>query len=468
MTAQSWRIVRTELVRGVTPVALLATGASALVLLGAEASVWVGRWGALAEQVRVILLVLAPVAVAAGAWQGGREHRRRMPDLISSTSRRPLHGVLVACVSTTAGVWLGLAVAWLAAVLLVAPAATYAGGGWWWTLTVSLAGLAAASAVGVCVGRLIPGRLVAPVAGVVAFVVGGMATYRMDGLSWLVPALGHQSRGLSSLDTGFQLLQLSWFAALGATALVLAGANRKAVALLPATAAAIVAVPIIAGPGEARWHPDPAARDLVCTGDRGAEVCMTRVNAFLLEEAAPRVQALLRRWEDVPGGFDRAVDVAALAPETGPVVPDPATGGRTAALDVTGGLIVWNGKLVPEESTDVTIETVFGWNLPEVLIQGCAAVGRVDDAPVDIWAVSTVAEAWAGGNPDVGTVRVEADAEGDDEPAAETSRASAEIGDAQRLAALPADEQRAWMGTYLEAASTCDDETLLALRGELR
>ncbi|WP_166356196.1 ABC transporter permease [Phytoactinopolyspora limicola] len=467
MTMATWRIFRTEFVRGVAPVALVAMAGAAVVLLAAEASAWVGRWGALAEQIRVILLVLAPVAVTAGAWQGGREHRRRMPELTGTTSRPPFHAVFMAWGSTTVGVWLGLGVAWLVAVLLVAPNATYSGGSWWWTLVVSLLGLAAASAIGVCVGRLVPGRLVAPIAGVLMFVVGGVATGRSDGLSWVVPAMGYQSRGLSSLDTGFQLLQMGWFAALAATALVLAGAIRTSLAVVPAVLAAVVAVPIMTGPGDERWQPDPAARALVCAGERGAEVCLTRVNAFLMDEAAPRVQALLKRWDDVPGGFERAVDSSALSSDEWLIEPDGQTGRRTAVLDITGGLMTWDGGLIPEDDPGITIETVFGWNLPGVLIQSCETAGRFDDVPLEIWAVGTVAEEWAGGNPDVGTVRVSDVGPGEQPSSAETGPGP-EASAAQHLAALPEAEQKVWMGRYLEAASICDADTLLALGGELQ
>nr|WP_244161719.1 hypothetical protein [Micromonospora eburnea] len=49
---------------------------------------WAGRWAGLANYLRVSLLILCALMIAAGAWQSGRERRRDIDELIASTPAR--------------------------------------------------------------------------------------------------------------------------------------------------------------------------------------------------------------------------------------------------------------------------------------------------------------------------------------------------------------------------------------------
>lgn len=53
---------------------------------------WSTGWMALALAIREYLLLLWPLALAAGAWQGRREHRAKVGELFATTARPPPHG----------------------------------------------------------------------------------------------------------------------------------------------------------------------------------------------------------------------------------------------------------------------------------------------------------------------------------------------------------------------------------------
>ncbi|MGH8774108.1 MAG: hypothetical protein ACRDWI_02700 [Jiangellaceae bacterium] len=138
MTRLTWRVLRTELLRGVAAVAAAAFAISGAAMLYNETEDWAGRWAPLAEYLRgVMLMVLVPMVVAAGAWQAGRERRRRVEELLGSTARSLWRRVVVPWAAVTLGTWLGLFLVWLSGAVLVAPVATYPGRWWWLTLSVA-------------------------------------------------------------------------------------------------------------------------------------------------------------------------------------------------------------------------------------------------------------------------------------------------------------------------------------------
>ncbi|MGH8774109.1 MAG: hypothetical protein ACRDWI_02705 [Jiangellaceae bacterium] len=207
----------------------------------------------------------------------------------------------------TLGAFAGLLVVVGIGAALVAPVATHDGGGWWWVLALSFPGLAALTALGVAAGRLVPSRLTAPVAAIAcyALMVGAIDSGRFGGVVLLSPTLSNYDAPgyLLPLDIGFQ--QALWFAGLTATALVVVGARRKWLALIPAVVALAGAVPLVQQQG-GFWQQDPTALDLVCTED-APEVCLTQINAFLLDDVTEPFRQELARWEGVPGGPVRAV-----------------------------------------------------------------------------------------------------------------------------------------------------------------
>ncbi|HET6918398.1 MAG TPA: hypothetical protein VFI46_02915 [Jiangellaceae bacterium] len=443
-----WRALRTELLRGTAPYAALAFAASGAALLYNETEDWAGRWAPLAQYLRVMLIVLVPLAVAAGAWQAGRERRRRINELLGSTPRPEWQRVIVAWGAVTVGMSAGLLAVWLSGAMLVAPVATYLGRGWWWTLGIAFVGLAAGSAIGVAIGRVIPGRVVGPVAGVLTYIVLGYTAYDTErGVSWLAPSMGYAGDGGLYLPPSFHFLQALWLGALTATVLVLVGARRKLWALVPAGMAVAAALPIANGPGYDRWISDPVAREPVCVPGP-PEVCVARVNEFLLDELAPRAQEALARWAGVPGGFVRTVDSSMRDERDGGPWPD-----QTMVIAVTQ-FATPTGGLSEREQYGGSFQNLFASAAASVIAQRC------DPDSEFVWRATDVVWAWAGGD------------SGEDEAAelvdGNGNRVESPTSpDLERLLAMPEAEQKAWMGRFLAASRNCDEAAFTELMAEL-
>ncbi|NED96740.1 hypothetical protein G1H11_15630 [Phytoactinopolyspora alkaliphila] len=440
------RAFRTDLVRGVAPVAILAITGAGIATLFNDSERWAGRWGPLMEYARVIMIVLVPLAVAAAAWQAGRDRRRRTDELLGTTPRPSWQHVALGWAGVTLAAVLGLVLAWLAGVALVAPIATYSGRGWWWGLAVGALALAAASALGTAVGRLVPGRLVAPLAGIGAYVLLGIGTYS-DRLTWLTPSFSGATDGTRYLPGWVHVSQALWLAGLAAALVLLAAARHRWLAAIPALVAVTAAVPLVATDDEGRWRVDHTAMAPVCTDEGGLEVCLARVNAFLLDAAEEPVREQLARWDGVDGGFVRAVDRvsiddAALAPE------------RTAVLEVAH-LMSWNGEWSEESEHGERIETVFAQAAADLVYRNCRPyAGDVTAEPAHtsmIWAAEA-AHYWTIGETTPLGVVVE----------------DGETAPFQVLLSRPEAEQKDWLGRYLAAAHTCEPAAFDALMEELR
>lgn len=450
MSRATRRVFRTEALRGTAPMAAVAFATASAVLLLNETEDWVGRWIPFAESVRVTLIVLVPLAVAAGAWQSGREHRRRTPDQLAAAARPRWQPVVMTWAAVTLGMATGLLLVWGAVAAAIAPVATHHNGGWLPTLGVAFAGIAAAAALGVALGRLVRSRLVAPVAGLVVYIAVGVVIYN-DGWrgALLAPSLGGAGTGTSLLAPGLQLRQLMWFGALGATALVLGGARRWWLAAAPAALAVPLAVSVASWPADERRVPDVAAAQLVCTDDGGPEVCLTRVNAFLLDDAVPAIRAQLVRWEHVEGGFDRAVDATSRY-DAGPA--DVQVG--TITVDLSR-LISWNARLSETDEYGFGLADEFAWASRNLVLEGCDLEWAGDEPH---YAATEAAGTWARGRqPSAGVLEA-------DEPVDGGESAPRPV---PTLLDRPEAEQRDWMGRYLAAARACDTATLADLAREL-
>ncbi|NEE03435.1 hypothetical protein [Phytoactinopolyspora halotolerans] len=443
----TWRALRTELIRGTAPMAALSIAVAGGAMLFNETERWAGRWNPLAEYISVILFALLPLAAAAGAWQAGRERRRRIGDLLDSTARPSGQPLVLAWAAVTLGAFAGLLLVWASGAVLVARVATYGGRGWWLTLAVAFAGLAAAAAIGVAAGRLIPSRVVAPVIGLVVFVSMGMGSgTNGSGYTWLTPSMDWTGYGVEHVSTDARLLQLLWLAGLTVTVLVLVSSRRRWLVVAPAAAAIVAAAWLVNDTRDVGWQRDPAAAELVCTDDGGPEVCMTRVNAFLLEDAKGPVREQLARWEGIDGGFVRAVDSTAHGHDPSSL-PD-----GTAGLDLSW-LVSWNGGLSEQNEYGETVQTSFASSAGGVVNRHCDLDGG-EPSPEEqavIWA-GEIAYYWVLGDPDpVGMVLGEG-----------------ENHEFQTLLAKPEVEQKDWLSRYMMAARSCDTDMFAALVRELQ
>ncbi|WP_306213180.1 hypothetical protein [Actinoplanes sp. RD1] len=295
------RVLVIELRRSTALGAAAAVLLAGLVLLFAAPTRWATSGMSLAMVQREYLVLLWPLALATGAWQGRREHRSKVGELFSSTPRPQARRVL-----PTAG---ALGIAAVASYLLI----TAAGGIWmagtaryvpmqaFVVLAVGLLAMIGAAWLGLALGRLLPYLVTAPllaVAGIGLLMVVGAIPGTPEWLAYVLsPMYG------MGLYTDWQTMagrtsaaQAIWLAALAVAAVVLlmAGSWRgRLAALLPAALGAALAIAVVPHGDDFEAHPiDPVARELVCTSDAPA-VCVTRIRAGLLDDFAPLARQTL-------------------------------------------------------------------------------------------------------------------------------------------------------------------------------
>ncbi|MEU4562190.1 hypothetical protein AB0F72_27720 [Actinoplanes sp. NPDC023936] len=285
-------------------------------------------------------ILLGPLVAAAGAWVGSRERRLRVDELLTVVSRprwqRDLTAVAALVVAVTAGLIPVLAV--IAAPVF--PALSYGGGRWPLLGLLALLEFLTCLSIGFAAGRLLPYRWTAPIVALVVYVAAVVPVYTKSSIGQLVPMTlpGGDGQRLR-LTVGVQAAV--WFLACIVALLTLAGARRRAWALLPAVLAVAMAVPLSTLPYRfngnsytAAWtEPDPVALTLVCTDD-APKVCVQRVHEALLPAVTQVVRPVLA---ELPAGSFVAEEFI-VDPDAGrpPYVPGRATipflEGRTASF----------------------------------------------------------------------------------------------------------------------------------------
>jgi hypothetical protein len=387
--------------------AALLTAVGMTWMLAAHPGDWVAKWSGLSAYLRVSLLILCPLFVVAGAWQAGRDRRAQLEELLASTPRPVWQPLAAAWAGVTLGGLAGLAPPLAVAALLVGPRSTYTGTGWWWTILVGLIALVTASALGMLIGRLAPLRVIAPVAGLVVYLGLAVPIY-LHRSPWtqLSPVLDY-ARPAEVWPFRFHAWQAAWLITLAVLLLLLAARLWWAAAVPALVAAALLVVPAQADRNFGEPVVDTAATELVCRG----RVCLTRVNAFLLDDVARVLDPGLARLAGVPGAPGRAVDELAR---------EPGDGDRT---DVVWVSLLGQAKLTSGVTND-------DWLLSSLGSPFFPAACPPDDSTTD---VLVAADNWVRGVP------------------------------TPEVAALPEAEQREWAGAVLAAVRACDQAKLARL-----
>ncbi|MEV6110367.1 hypothetical protein AB0M28_37555 [Streptomyces sp. NPDC051940] len=302
---------RTELRRGTGPLSALLIFLSVTLAMAGKATDsragtdWPSSWSQTAGLLGTLVLLSAPLATAAGAWQGAREHRTRLTELLASTPRGLLRRSLPAWVS--AALWPALGYLAAAAVChayallyvsygrpLLASAVAHA------TLT------AAFGTLGFALGRAVPRAFTAPVSAVAAYVLLGATAYTDGPLARLSPVDGRTSAG-HTLAWWQPPAEMLLAAGVGGAALVVAVASlrHKPLAVVPLLLA-VVGGGLLTQGGDP-WRSDPGATALVC--DRKApRLCLTAVHGGLLDDASRRLDPLRAKLSGVPGLPERLVE----------------------------------------------------------------------------------------------------------------------------------------------------------------
>ncbi|QLQ10915.1 MAG: hypothetical protein HZY75_11770 [Nocardioidaceae bacterium] len=329
------RTVLRELRRGTPLFAFVLFAVLVGVLLWSHSAYWGTRWNQLGVHLRDNFILLAPLAVALGVWQGGRSRRSGVGELHDSTRRSALirHSseVVALTVAAYAGALVGLASAgWT---ILVT-------GGYGLSIALLyVAGLLPAllsySALGFLIGRWLSWRVAAPVAGVVSYLVLGFVLWNDDkravtlGGGWLggteifafdLDGLMLSSLGLLIVAIGLLALGSAERRPAAGSAWLTAGVVGavSTILLFPVTVAAVES-----GSTDYPEDPDP---DLACTADDGPRVCLLAEHRHLLDEATTQAREVLTRFEGIDGAPTRA----------GPPRRDPASR-PSDMLPTTGG-----------------------------------------------------------------------------------------------------------------------------------
>ncbi|PRY38255.1 hypothetical protein [Umezawaea tangerina] len=308
------RILRIELRRSAaaTSGALVAfVGIAGLYTLYFTESgdLWSVQWTMLAAFQRVVLLLLWPLALGAGAWIARRDRRTRMEELLLTTPRSVRSRMMPA--ATALGLCLGLGYLLIFGAGAVVMSPSYSHLGWVPISVVGVVSLVAAGWLGLGIGRLLPSTYTPPLLTVASFLVLVLPVQlrRGGGLNWtalLAPNLSSYLDEVTTVDGSATLGQAAWFVGLAVAGLVLAvGARHRGavLAVVPALVGLVVAVPFLSAAPKAGLRVDPAAVAEICTTDGGPVVCVQKVHEHGLAELtgpARRALELLARLPDPP------------------------------------------------------------------------------------------------------------------------------------------------------------------------
>jgi hypothetical protein len=288
-------------------------GAALIVLVGAVALYlargdWSIGWMALAMTQRSYLMLLSPLALAAGAWLALREHRANVAELFAGTPRPRRQRILLTL--TAVGGSAGLAYVLVLAVTApwIASTARYLPGAVSGVVAVGVLATVASAWLGLALGRLVPRPVTAPVLGVAGFlaILAVPLGFRAERLAFLSsPAWGmelfSEYQTVPAQASAAQAV-LAVAVAVAAAMLVAAGHWRTRVAALLPVALGVALSAGIMPRDHGRITFDPVAQQLVCTDDT-PRVCVSRVHAGLLDEVTPHARkalSLLAKLPDPP------------------------------------------------------------------------------------------------------------------------------------------------------------------------
>ncbi|MFG1606317.1 hypothetical protein [Actinoplanes sp. NPDC049265] len=439
----SGSIASIELRRGgalATGLLIAVPGLAGLVLVtsvGDGAPVWAGQWVQLATFGRTMLLVLGPLAVTAGAWQGRRERRFRMDELLQTTSvsgwRRQLPLALTTALCLALGDLL----------ILVAGAPGMASDIGWSAkagLAVAATGataVVAAGWLGFGIGRVCPFVFTPAVAGVGSAL--GLSTAfeaaKSGDDNLFLPVFAGQFTEYDTVASPVSIGQAVWFGGLACGGLILAlatGRLTRPLALIPPLLGLAVAAPMLVVPAAVA---DPRALTEVCTHDGGPRVCVIRIHAGDLSGLVGPARQALRRLATLP---DSPTSVHEVTADRGYPQPASQVWFDSDNHQASGG---W-GTRTPDE---LTVRILLGGGTRQ-----CAR-SQEDGTYLAVRRARVVVAAWLYGTyPAPGLVAAV--------PAEEKARTTAW----QQLSELPANEQERRVAAVRAAGLTCGDQAAAA------
>ncbi|GAA2331523.1 hypothetical protein OKJ48_11410 [Streptomyces kunmingensis] len=346
------RILGIELRRSAAAGAALLIVLAGSIVLYATGGRWSSGWMALAMTQREYLAVLAPLAMAAGAWQSYREHRANVAELFGSAPRPRPQRIVPILATTALAVLVAYAVTLLVAAPRIAGTARYLPPAAFAVVAVGLVAMVASVWIGLAVGRLVPALATAPALAVTGFALLVFAPHALPdgGIATAFSPMGTSM--FSDYDTvggRVSLAQALWVAAVAAAGVVLLAVHNRRfalAALLPlAIGATATAVVVPTGDAYARGTLDPIAQELVCA-DGSPRVCVSRAHEGLLPEVTPRARHALGLLSITPV-VEAHEDTTTFSPPT-----SPAPRSDTALMTITVGK---DGHLANPDRFELTL-----------------------------------------------------------------------------------------------------------------
>ena len=286
----SGRILRIELRRSAAwPTGLLVVilGVAGLYSLGRQSGIWDSQWMMLATFQRIMLIVLWPLVLGAGAWQARRDRRGNAEELLGTTARPGWRRLLPTALAMAVCLVVGYVVIFAAGAIRVAGSTDYFSSNWLPVAMLGALSLVAAGWLGLGIGRLAPSVYTPSVLVVLGFLVllvpVQLSKEDSPGVAGLLsPGFETDLHEFKEIAPAVNLGQLFWFAGLAVGGLLLALFGRRivsAVAAVPVVVGLVIAVPILGGAPANGIQADPGAAVEVCTHDGGPTVCVTAAHA---------------------------------------------------------------------------------------------------------------------------------------------------------------------------------------------
>ncbi|MFD6227538.1 hypothetical protein ACFWFZ_11745 [Streptomyces sp. NPDC060232] len=446
------RVLRIELRRSVAPWAgavVLTTALAFLYLVDAAwwrgTTAWTAQWTSMALWTRALLGYLWPLAVGLGALQGLRDHRSKVSELLTTTSRPAWHRAATLAGTTAITLASAFALLVLVGAVQVLPNTKYTHLGW---LPISLVGalsLVAGAVLGMGAGRALPSALTPPALAMGAFVFTALMHMSLgtepNRVSPLSPAVQEVREVLVTLSASVHVGQTIWLLGMAATGfalLVAATPRTRLLALTPVLVGAVIALLVLPSDPRRMYVVDEAAAELVCDGP----VCVTKTHQARLTGLAGPGKEALRLLHAALGG-QAPVSVR----ENTAVLPDGATP-------------QWYGKTVLFDFDDDIIAAAKGEELTWALIAkgmvpGCTPVGWSSFGGDQF--AQTVAVGWVLGDlrslPGTGSASLRREVDAEARPVW------------TELKALPRAEQLSRINAMRAAALSCKGDAFDALKG---
>ncbi|GLX99957.1 MULTISPECIES: hypothetical protein [Actinoplanes] len=359
------RILGIELRRSAALGTLAILLTIAAVMLYSATQGWSEGWNGLSLAIRDNLMLIWPLALAAGAWQGRREHRAGVGELFTTVprpyARRMLPVLIAMSVAAVTAYVLTIAVAapWIAGSSSYLPAEAVV------ATLVGVLALVAAVALGLGVGRLLPYLATAPALAVAAAAYVLFGLFRFTGeLAWIGAALTPLSGIFQMYD--FQVVDLRVSAAQAVAMLALA-VTGGILFLIRGRLALVALIPLILGTGLALavvptdedildGPIDPAAQALVCTDD-APKVCVSRVHAGVLDDLVPHARKAVELLSRLPQAPATVAEDTHIYTELETPRPRADTLTVQIEIDKRGGL-AYPGSLLPMMLDGAGVSTV--------------------------------------------------------------------------------------------------------------